>query len=726
MGPLVTKRGQLDLAPATEAAPGPGTLAIPSDAPRTTETVEIATEVRTSGVVSTSTVEPPPPGAALQERFTFGRLLGRGGMGEVQQAVDRGLRRSVAVKTLRQADVPSELRPRFLAEARITAQLEHPNILPLYSLERAADGGMAFVMRLVEGGTLAEFMGKVCKSHESGYVKPQHRLEARLEHFLKVCEAIDYAHSRGVVHRDIKPENIMIAAHGQVYVMDWGLALVMGERKGDAAPATAPVSLEVTGQTGRLTSFGDVLGTPEYMAPEQARGEVEALGPAADQYALGLVLFELIALRPARESLPGKGTVMAAMKGELTPLQHRYDEPIPVALAKIVQRATAPQPEDRYPSLRRFADDLRRYRRGEAPEVAPDAWPAALWRRLNRRPAVAASLFLGLIALALAAVTVGLYSTLDERQTAADEARVTARLTGAVVQRSNDFERRLDDVRLALEGFGRAAEQLLLHGQADPAPNWIAAGSIGEVPGTTRSDRYGERVNLEHGVYVLAPGTSRAEVEESLARLAPLRATMKGIYRRDGAARLPLLSVYAGFESGLLISYPGNDGYPPDFDPRRRPWYRSGKALLGHNWGRPYRDKSGGTLQLPATLALFDQTEALMGLVAIDVDLADLADKLRMPELPGWQRSYLVDDEARVIVDTSAPQGPAAADDDTLQLERFPAPEVVAAIGDRRPLGTVRRGDGRLVFTRLDVIPWYVVVALDEQAFVASLGPPGR
>lgn len=312
-----------------------------------------------------------------------------------------------------------------------------------------------------------------------------------------------------------------------------------------------------------------------------------------------------------------------------------------------------------------------------------------------------------------------LYNALTERQRAAQEAKLTSRLTGAVVRESEAFEGQLDEVKLALEGFARATEQLWRHGAPHDDPAWVSAVALADEESTKLAPRHGQRVNLEHVAYVLAPGTTTESVQAPLARLAHVRAHMKRVYERDDG--VPLLWIYAAFENGLMINYPGNDDYPQGYDPRKRPWYRIAKNEGGHQWGRPYRDISGGTLQLPSTRALFDDAGVFIGLAAIDVRLNDLAAKLHMPEISGWRRSYLVDDDGRVIVDTGATPNAPSASDDAVELDLLDLPQVVAAIREGRSLGLVTRASDRVVFTQLDVIPWYVVAVIDEAAFTASI-----
>ena len=202
------------------------------------------------------------PGRGLQ----IGDVLGTGAMGEVRDALDLDLHRTVAWKVMStRAATRSELSSAFWCEAQITSQLDHPHIVPIHGLTRASDGRLAYTMRKIEGHTLREWM-QLCRQHptEETYALPR-----RLEVFLKICDALQFAHDRGVVHRDLKPSNIMLGTHGEVYVMDWGIAALTGPSTGRETPTVEGYSESTLGSTDRRKAV--VIGTPGYMSPEQAR-----------------------------------------------------------------------------------------------------------------------------------------------------------------------------------------------------------------------------------------------------------------------------------------------------------------------------------------------------------------------------------------------------------------------------------------------------------------------
>ena len=244
--------------------------------------------------------------------------VGRGGMGTVWRAYDRELGREVALKVMNGPDPRPGGEARLRTEAQVLARLEHPGLVPVHDLGALPDGRVFYAMKLVRGRRLDE--------HARDLRSPA----ARLRVFERICEAVAFAHAHGVIHRDLKPQNVMVGPFGEVLVLDWGVAKVLAEPE-PAAPTLEPAApREVDADAATLTAAGTVLGTPGYMAPEQARGE-SAVGVAADVYALGALLSFRAGAAPPR------------------------------ALAAMVARARAPRPEDRYPSVGALQEDVARF-----------------------------------------------------------------------------------------------------------------------------------------------------------------------------------------------------------------------------------------------------------------------------------------------------------------------------------------------------------------------------
>ena len=247
-------------------------------------------------VIARSSAGGPRPADRPARLQLFGEI-GRGGMGVVLRGRDPDLRRDLAVKVLRDdlRDSPEMVR-RFVEEAQIAGQLQHPGVVPIHELGTFADDRPYFTMKLVKGRTLSQLLAE-------GRASEAERARV-LGIFEQVCQTVAYAHAHGVIHRDLKPSNVMVGSFGEVQVMDWGLAKVLrqGGDDNDAPAAPDPETVIATARSladSDLSSAGSVLGTPSYMAPEQARGEVEAIDERADVFALGSILCEILTGQPA-------------------------------------------------------------------------------------------------------------------------------------------------------------------------------------------------------------------------------------------------------------------------------------------------------------------------------------------------------------------------------------------------------------------------------------------
>jgi tetratricopeptide (TPR) repeat protein/tRNA A-37 threonylcarbamoyl transferase component Bud32 len=335
------------------------------------------------------------------QRFRLLRPHARGGLGAVFTALDYELHREVAVKQLldHHADDPDS-RQRFLIEAEVTGGLEHPGIVPVYGLGTYADGRPYYAMRFIRGDSLREAIDRFHVDEDLKSDAGRRSLELRelLRRFLDVCNAIDYAHSRGVLHRDLKPGNIIVGKHGETLVVDWGLAKATGR----AEPGTGEQTLMPSSASGSTETLpGSARGTPAYMSPEQAEGDLEHLGRRSDVYSLGATLYYLLTGRPPLEGEIGE-VLRAVQRGGFRP-PRLLDPAIDAALEAVCLKAMALKPEDRYGSCRALAEDIERWMADE-PVTAwrePVTRRGRRWARRNRTAVAAA-------AVALAAMVVGL------------------------------------------------------------------------------------------------------------------------------------------------------------------------------------------------------------------------------------------------------------------------------------------------------------------------------
>lgn len=386
---------------------------------------EAVTPLRTDGVDSTLLDALRARGNPAQ-RYAVEGELGKGGMGVVLRVFDRDLRRRLAMKVL-----PDALRDRgdrlvrFLEEAQVNGQLDHPGIVPVHELGLDADGRVYFTMKLVRGITLE----RVFAEHARG--DGEWNTTRVVAVLLRVCEAMAFAHAKGVIHRDLKPANVMVGRYGETYVMDWGIARVLGEPRadGDARSDSAAVSSERKDRADApdaaawMTHEGDLVGTPAYMPPEQAAGELARIGPAADVYAVGAMLYHLLSghvpyvepgTRPNAPALRRK-----LLEGPPPPL--RADAP--AELVAICGKAMERSLDRRYASMAALADDLRAYLEGRVVQAHATGALAELRKWIARNRATATAILVAVLAL----IAVGISQALRRIEVEAERERVAAR-----------------------------------------------------------------------------------------------------------------------------------------------------------------------------------------------------------------------------------------------------------------------------------------------------------
>ncbi len=342
-------------------------------------TVTLAAEGAPSSMVGTTTsvvrttvlprveVTAGAPAIVLdtRERYVTDKLLGEGGVGEVVRAMDNDIARPVAIKRIRsEVKSPSTLL-RFVEEIRTIGQLEHANIVPIHDVGVDERGDYFFVMKYMQGETLEEIIARLAAGDRATHEK--YGVEERMRVFLGVLEAISHAHSRGFVHRDIKPANVMVGEHGQVMVMDWGLAKRVG-----AAELPATLATRALGQdTTRLhqTAAGALLGTPAYMSPEQARGE-EAT-ERSDIYSLCVMLYELLTLKHPLEDCHTLETMLDAVQHREFPIaglvSHAHQRSTPMDLTWYLKAGLSKDPAERYQSVDAMIERLQLRAQGIVP-----------------------------------------------------------------------------------------------------------------------------------------------------------------------------------------------------------------------------------------------------------------------------------------------------------------------------------------------------------------------
>ncbi|MDM8538630.1 protein kinase [Desulfobacterales bacterium HSG17] len=674
--------------------------------------------------------------------------IGEGGMGEVKMAKDTQLLRKVAVKKLKKEAASPATLSYFFREAQITAQLDHPNIVPLYTVKQPDpdqdERNVSFVMKYIKGQTLTDIITNARNTYKEkakAELPSELDLNSRLGYFLKSCDGIIYSHRKEVIHRDLKPSNIMIGDYGEVYVMDWGIAKMIKE-----VPETLFGIQKVAARKADMyiggTEVGSVVGTPGYISPEQVKGLAE-VGAPSDQYSLGVILYELITLKPARPGDMNK-KLEWAREGEINQIVHMMPEKkIPPELKAIIKKATAPNPNNRYLSVALLAEDVRGFLRGDEVSVMPDNIPRKMWRLINKHRHVTAILFLSILLISFAITTVTLINEKSAMKAARKREKTLTHMLTKVATQAHYIDTRFIRLEDLLVNLANNAMFMIqnpskndenfywLNDFKDPkkAPADLALSSL-----------YKREVSINYPVVKLAPGVKQENLIPMMQRLAPLRHNFQKMLLDSRSNFTPLSSeesrrlltihglpiswAYLGLEAGVMYSYPGKGSYPDSYDPRVRPWYKLGAKKNSVLWGNPYIDLQGLGMVLPCAMSLYDNEGRFYGVAGMDVTYSNIIhDSLTRSGAVGVVESFLLDDRGRIVISSSqlGIDFESYSGDSALQLELFPVKEVVDKIKRKESgLVEVTRGEEfRIVFFHeIPALDWYYVEEVKTEAIL--------
>ena len=425
--------------------------------------------------------------------------IGRGGMGVIHQANDLRIHRAVAMKVIKTSSQFSrENVLRFVDEAQLTGQLQHPNIVPVYELGIDEFGEVFYTMKFVKGTTLDQVLRRVRDGDEEALKK--YPLATLLTVFQKICDAIAYAHSMGVVHRDLKPDNVMIGEYGEVLVMDWGLAKKVASGMHDEHLGATKPTMPPPESRGFETLNGLIVGTPPYISPEAARGDLDQIDPRSDIYVLGGILYAMLTLRPPyagkefgeliEQIVSGRFTHPTSFSQPINPLRpsdppppgpdgaecvlaHLPNRRVPEGLAAIVVKAMASNSDDRYQTVAELQGDVLAWQGGFAPkaERAGIGRQIILWAGRHKGNVVLFSIFF----LVLNAALVIFVLSITHERDRAKESEVSSR------ESAQKLSQALKDLRGVAPLFAEEAKGLIQKKDLDGALARIDA-AIRQVP----------------------------------------------------------------------------------------------------------------------------------------------------------------------------------------------------------------------------------------------------
>ncbi len=678
----------------------------------------------------------------VSARYGFLQVVGEGAMGQVHLVAEHSLQRQVALKTLHPTYMkdPTAL-GRFLNEVQITAQLDHPNIVPIYSLE-SMDDSLAYTMKLVKGKTFKEIFAEARRQwRETGSCTSEFDLNARLDIFLKVCEAIHYAHSRGVIHRDLKPSNLMIGDYGEVYVMDWGIARLMGNQGvGEAVGAGLDAGIALSQEDMDLTQSGQILGTPRYMSPEQIKGNNNDLDGRSDLFALGAILFECVTLKTAFQGKTATQLLTHILKGQIQSWTAEHAaQPMPVELRAIAYRAMAVKRDQRYSGVKAFSEDIQRYLRNEPILARPDSPLQKIARMMSRHRQQV--LVIGvLLILVSGAWSLGVFYLQHVEQQAAHlrEHKIT-QLMESVAQRSRAMNMHFMHIESWTHELATLARYRLLQGQRLNEPLFLSQDF--HPPDAQTSLRYGVQTSTEWPIVVPAFGVQGQPYLGAIQQLQSLRPYFKRLLLRSGnrehlrdaeaqrqaiqSEPLPVMwATVVLTQPDTAYWYPGKDVsaavYQKNFSPTHRPYYLIAVDRPGVQWGEPYVDGTSDNILFPSALAFYSPQKELLGTVSLDTQPEQfLKDQMNFVRQSAVQQVFLSNRKGELIV-----QG---LRDASGKFQNRPAREglFVPQAGVREALQTPKTGyqvhDNDLwIYYYLPTPDWFFVVKADLATLIES------
>jgi len=652
------------------------------------------------------------------KRYKILKMIAQGGFGRIFLAKDLILGREVVIKSLKEEHLvrPASVE-KFISEAKLNAQLDHPAIVPLFSLDTDTADGLHLAMQLVNGITLKEYLNR-CRDKDAAEKITSRRyersLQIRLESFLKVCDAIEYCHSRGIIHCDLKPENIMLGKNGEVYVMDWGIAC-----------------------PDRTDRRGNLDGTPAYMAPELFQDGIA--DPQTDVFALGMILNEIVTLRKPVSGADSKEIIAKIRTGEFepsTPANPRLR--ISPALRSIIEKARAVDPAERYRSAKELAADIRHYLFDEEISACPDS-PLQKFMRFLHRHRYAALLLIAAIFCASAGLA--LYGTIRHQCIAA---KVTLEMMRRVkVQQVTDrlgteIDNKLLGIREQLKGLSTSQiiEQNVPEQNPDSARFYLAEdfapGSAHRPPDLVRTPFYKEEISFGNASYHKPKAMPRQKMMETVKQLRSSRRqgltlicdsmddgenirdyTPEGIFSRFCKNGALLRRITYLMNDGICLRYPGmyeKVAGPDDFQCR---WLleRRGKGIRSIQWSPPYPDSSDHAV-VACWLPLLTSDGKEKGLVGFELCYHKLIQPiLQQVKAEKYQTSYyLLDAEGHQIFSSDDEDFRKSSDHTCrsfLNLNRsFPYPEWLTHFRNGNiPQFIARLRNGKLVRVSIAKIP---------------------
>lgn len=675
----------------------------------------------------------------LDNKYENLEVFNEGGQGIISAARENALGRIVALKTLRSefSDQKNSGVGDFITEAKVTAQLDHPSIIPIYAIGRDNEDHLQLAMKLINGKTLREHLKNICLNYRMrGISRFDERasLFKRLELFLHVCDALVYAHHRRIMHCDLKPENIMIGEYMDVYLMDWGLAKPIPDRNPDPEwirPET-------------------VAGTPRYLSPEAIVGE--RFDERSDIFAMGLILQEITTLQYAVSGEDSSEVMNKIKDGLLNPVSHQFGFRIDRDLTAIIHKATAYYREERYQSIRELAEDLRSYLQGNEVSANPDSTITKAVRWMTHHRTTMVLIVMLALAVALGAVAFSVYQTLQHTRLMSERNEMVNSAFGKCFAATSLLDREILAQEKNINLLALLVSRIL-SGQGGHNENQLfqlygSDGRLPSPPDAVYSSWYQTKVSFSEGVCFAVPGNDMKNVKRKMLQLSPIVPIMRETIL-DSSSKLtflspgetdrfrqaiqeghPVKSIYIALKEGIQFGFPWRDIYKPGFDPRKRPWYIRGKDAVRPAWGMPYvgSDYRMG-LCLPCSMRIQNENGSFYGVAGLDLTFDKVVEILQKSGNTGYfvMDSALINNRGRIIASSEKKRRTGrfsrkeADENQEAAVELFSTPKIRYEILKQK-YGIITdfepgRGEVIYLFSQMKTLNWICVQKIDFYAY---------
>ncbi len=660
----------------------------------------------------------------LYDLYDLNNPVAEGGHAIIYAANDRVLNRQVAIKSLRKEMLTdNHTRNNFIAESKLTAQLDHPAIVPIYSLNNDEQNGLFLAMKMINGKTLFSYLNRVISLYKlDGMNQYDERksLLYRLDIFLKICDAMNYAHAQGIIHCDLKPENIMIGEFRETYVMDWGIA----KNVNNIAPAKK------------------ISGTPRYMSPEVIR--CEKIDQRSDIFSLGVILFELVTLAPAFTGENYNDVMNYIRHNEISEVDHRFNAPIDADLKAIIRKATRNNRNLRYQTVEELSMDIRRYLDGQEVLAHPDGFFGKIVRRCKAHVKLLIFCLAALLVLIAAAAAYAVFDHLNKALQNQYQQRALAQCYAS----TNDVAGRMDrfayGIMCDLNSVANQAGFFLTHSdirQPDYKKYFHAdlQDPVKAPADVSYSNFYRQYVSLAELSFHTPLKTNLAPGYQVVNQLYPIQNMIKQLFARVNnllpetvsdpkipfdekiSDRMLVRWIYAGFPDGLIMVYPGGSFFSEHYDIRNAPWYWDISHNLKAFWSDPYIDADEKHNPISTCVVpIKGENNAFLGFVALDMSMNKLTDFLRDQQRQNRNlvSQYVINGEGLTVIDTSRPDQYNNYNKNTgeILLRKFHDPKLFRTIKSKRFGTVVQREVNREVlycFSYIKSLDWFYVTKIN-------------